>query len=197
MAGKTQLKTGEKVLFGVAAAFVAFAVMGFIAIEIVASRSEKPLFEIKTHANLSPLGHKGEELFRKRGCTECHRALRSGTNVGGTASDLDGEGSRRSYEWIYAFLSDPEKTYGAPTLDHGPYPKQAFYVAQLPEEERRAIATFLSELKAEQGSAAAPVPPEADSPFIDTMVRIFAPEAWKEKYRDIREELRKKQNEGE
>ncbi len=189
------LKTGEKILFGVAGAFVAFAVVAFIILQFVAAKSEKPLFEAKTHANLSPLGHKGEELFRVRGCTECHRALRMGTNVGGPGSDLDGEGSRRSYDWILAFLKDPERTYGAPTLDHGPR-KQAEYVMKLPHEEQVAIATFLSELKAEQGSSAAPVPPEANSPFIDTMVRTFAPESWKQKYKDIREELRKQKSEG-
>ncbi len=192
---KQPLKTGEKVLFGVAGAFVAFAVIGFVAIEIVASRSEKPLFEIKTHAELTPLGHKGELLFRKRGCTECHRALRNGTNVGGRGSDLDGEGSRRSLDWIYAFLRHPEKTYGAPTLDHGAPPKAASWVAELPEEELRAIATFLSELKAEQGSTVAPLPPEANSPFLRFMSRVMAPDWWKQKYRNVLEEMQGKEQE--
>ncbi len=186
---KQSLKTGEKVLFGVAGAFVAFAVLGFVAIQIVASRSEKPLFAIKTHAELSPLGHEGELLFRRHGCTECHRALRNGTNVGGRGSDLDGEGSRRSFDWIYAFLRHPEKTYGAPTLDHGAPPKDAAWVSELPEKELRAIATFLSELKAEQGSTVAPVPPEADSPFLRFMSRVMAPEWWKKKYRNVLEEM--------
>ena len=117
---KQTMKPGEKILFTVAGAFVVFAVIAFIIMQVVISKSDKPLFETRTHANLSAEGQQGSMLFRTNGCTTCHRALRNGTNMGQTA-DLDGVGSRRSLDWLYAFLTEPEKTYGAKTIDHAPY----------------------------------------------------------------------------
>jgi hypothetical protein len=100
---------------------------------------------------------------------------------------LDGVGSYRTLDWLVAFLADPEKTYGAKTFDHGPKPKEAAYVAELPEKDRYDIAMFISQLKSEQGSSSAPMPPEGRSEFIDSMVGAWAPKSWKEKYTDIRE----------
>ena len=148
------------------------------------SRMDRPMFPVLTHFELSEEGKQGSVVFRERRCTSCHRAMRNGTNMG---LSLDGIGSRRTRDWLLAFLKDPEATYGAPTLDHGPAPKEAAYVAKLPEHELAQLATFLSELRADQGSAAAPLPPPGPSPFIDSMVRIFAPEEWKEKYEDVRQ----------
>lgn len=181
------LKPGEKVLFTVAGIFVIFAIIAFIVMQIVSANSEKPLFETKTHASLSAEGQQGSELFRLNGCTTCHRALRNGTNMGQTA-DLDGVGSRRSQEWFFAFLQHPAETYGAPTIDHAEGERSAAYVAQMPAEKLHAIATFLSELKSDQGSSSAPVPPKGESPFIDMMVKTFAPKEWKEKYKDVRDD---------
>lgn len=181
---KQRLKQGEKILFGIAIVFMVAAVIGYVMLEAYRVRSDKPIFASKTHYDLSPEGLKGSAVFRKRRCTSCHRALRNGTNMG---LSLDGVGSRRSREWLYNFLRDPEATYGAPTVDHGYPPKEAAYVASLPDEELRYLATFISELKAEQGSAAAPEPPSGRSEFIDSMVGTFAPRSWKEKYKDVRE----------
>ncbi len=182
------LKPGEKVLFIVAGAFVAVALLAFIVMQIVIAKSDKPIFESKTHVQLSEEGQRGSYEFRVNGCTTCHRALRNGTNMGQTA-DLDGIGSRRSFEWIYGFLREPRKYYPASRLiDHAEGEHDAAYVAKLPDETLHAIATFLSELKAEQGSASAPIPPKGESPFIDTMVETWAPEEWKKKYKDVRDD---------
>jgi len=110
--------------------------------------------------------------------------LRNGTNMG---ASLDGIGSRRSLQWIEGFFIDPEKTYGGPTVDHGLPPKEAAYVTSLPKEDLHKIAVFLSELRADRGSAAAAQPPKERSGFIDGMVGTFAPETWKDKYQDIRD----------
>jgi mono/diheme cytochrome c family protein len=184
MSKKQGLKTGEKVLFGIIGVFILLAVMAYIALESVRLTSEKPMFEVKASYNFTDQGAKGSALFRKSRCTDCHRALRNGTNMG---LSLDGVGSNHSYDWIYSFLTNPEKTYGSPTLDHGPSPKEAAYVSQLPDEDLKAIARFISELKAEQGSSSAPVPPKGRSEFIDNMVKTWAPKDWEEKYTDVRE----------
>lgn len=183
MANKQSLKTGEKVLFGIVAVFIVLAFIGYAVLETVRMNSEKPMFTSKTNFDFTPEGSLGSRLFREAGCTACHRALRNGTSMG---LSLDGVGSARTFDWIYTFLRDPETTYEAKTLDHGPSPKEAAYVAQIPEKDLHAIAVFISELKAEQGSSSAPVPPEGRSQFIDDMVKTWAPADWKDKYEDVR-----------
>ena len=185
MAAGQSLKQGEKILFGIAGVFIVFAVIGYILLETYRVRAQKPIFEVRTHYDLSELGLKGSELFRVSRCTACHRAMRNGTNMG---LSLDGLGSKRSKEWIYEFMRDPEAVYGSPTVDHGYPPKEASYVSSLAPDTLLAIATFLSELKSDQGAASAPLPPEGRSEFIDNMVGVFAPEEWKHKYQDIREQ---------
>ncbi|MDQ6993570.1 MAG: c-type cytochrome [Mariprofundus sp.] len=180
------LKPGEKILFTVAGVFVVFAVIAFIIMQFVIAKSDKPIFEQKTHANFSDEGQRGSALFRVTGCTTCHRALRNGTNMGQTA-DLDGIGSRRTMAWMYAFLQEPEKNYGAETIDHRAGERAAAHVALMPKEDLHAIAVFLSELISDQGSSSAPMPPKGESPFIDSMVKTWAPQSWKDKYPDIRD----------
>jgi hypothetical protein len=181
---KQPLKSGEKVLFGIVAVFVVLASIAYIALEAYRMNKPEPLFESKTHYNFSEEGKLGSVIFRKSGCTSCHRALRNGTNMG---LSLDGVGSYRTREWLERFLADPEAIYDASTIDHGPSPKEAAYVAELPEGDRHLLAVFISELKADQGSSSAPVPPEGRSEFIDGMVGTFAPQHWKDKYKDVRE----------
>ncbi|MDQ6964565.1 MAG: cytochrome c [Mariprofundales bacterium] len=179
------LKQGEKVLFTMAGIFVVLGIVGFTIMQVMSSKSEKPLFEVKTHYTFSAEGLRGSTLFREKGCTVCHRALREGTNMGRTA-DMDGIGSRHSAEWLLMFMKEPGSVYDHALVDHRPG-KDAAFVAQMPVEQLHAIATFLSELKADQGSSASPVPPKGESPFIDTMVDTWAPEEWKHKYRDLRD----------
>ncbi|MGA2776419.1 MAG: c-type cytochrome [Steroidobacteraceae bacterium] len=178
------LRLGEKILFGIAAAFVLLAVMSFIGMEIYRARSNQKMYVQTTHFDFSPDGLKGSERFRDLGCTNCHRAVRNGTNNG---VSLDGIGSRRTPEYLTAFLHQPESTYGAATMDHGA-DKGADYVARLPEQDLRVLAVFLSELKATQGSPDARMPSEGHSGFIDEMVKIWAPSTWKTQYKDVREE---------
>lgn len=177
-------KQGEKILFGISAAFVIVAVIAYVILEVVRLNMDEPMFEQRTYFALSAEGQEGSMLFRKSRCTACHRAMRNGTNMGLL---LDGVGSVRTAEWLYDFLLNPEEMYGATTVDHGAAPKEAAYVAALPIKKLHAIAVFISELKSEQGSSSAPRPPAEHSAFIDNMVGAFAPESWKEKYKDIRE----------
>lgn len=184
MSGKQTLKQGEKVLFGIFGAFIVAAVIGYVVLEVVRLTADKPMFEVKTRYEFTEEGRRGSQIFREARCTSCHRAMRNGTNMG---LSLDGIGSKRSFDWIYSFLTRPEKTYGSMTIDHGLPPKEAAYVAEMPEEDLRAIATFLFGLKAEQGSASSPIPPEGNSQFIDGVLELFAPESWKDTYDDVRD----------
>jgi len=180
---KQSLKSGEKILFGIVAVFIGLAVIAYAGLETYRMSRTEPMFVNKTHDSFSAEGQVGSRTFRLSGCTACHRALRNGTNMG---LSLDGVGSVRTLDWLVAFLAEPEKTYDAKTLDHGPKPKEAAYVAQLPEKDRHAIAVFISELKSEQGSSSAAMPPEGRSDFIDNMVGAWAPADWKNRFQDIR-----------
>ncbi len=180
---KQPLKYGEKVLFSIFGAFIAVAVISFVVLESVRMHTQKPMFKTLTHFTLSSEGKKGFNIYNKSGCSSCHKAMRSGTNMG---LDLDGVGSRRSQQWLLNFLSHPEKTYNDVTFDHGAPPKEAAYVSQMPQEKLHAISVFLSELKADRGSADAPEPPKGDSSFINMMLKSFAPKSWKSEYTDIR-----------
>ena len=185
-------KRGEKILFGVVALICVFALASFVLMEIVRSRMDKPMYANLTHFDFTPEGLQGSEIFRHQGCTACHKAVRNGTNMG---LDLDGIGSKRSLEYLNNFLKDPEATYASRTLDHGPAPKEAAYVAELPEKNRHALAVFLSELQATQGSPDAPLPPQERSGFIDEMVKVWAPGTWKSEFKDVRKEIKPQQQE--
>ncbi len=178
------LRLGEKILFGIAALFVVFAVLSFIGMEIYRARSGKDLYASASTFNFSPEGRVGSERFRELGCANCHRAVRNGTNYG---VNLDGIGSKRSMDYLVAFLHHPQSTYEAPTLEHGPG-KRAAFVADLPESDLHSLAVFLSELKAVQGSPDARLPADSRSGFIDEMVKIWAPSTWKSRFHDVRDE---------
>ena len=184
MSSKNSMKQGEKVLFGIFGAFFVAAIIGYVVLESVRMTSDKPLFEVKTRYEFTEEGLRGSKVFRESGCTACHRAMRNGTNMG---LSLDGLGSKRSYDYIYSFLKNPEDTYASQTIDHGMKPKEAAYVPEMDDADLRAIAAFLFGLKAEQGAASSPMPPEGKSQFIDGMLKAVAPEGWKDKYQDIRE----------
>ena len=183
MSKKQTLKSGEKILFIIFGIFFLLAVVVYIGLESFRMQSEKPIFEQNTFFDFSPVGKEGSLLYRKARCNSCHRALRTGTSMG---LILDGIGSKYDVEWIESFLVNPEAVYGAPTLDHGFRPKEAAYVSDLKREDLHKIAVFLSELKANAGSSVANVPPPEHSDFIDSMVKMWAPDEWNEKYQDIR-----------
>lgn len=188
----SNMKLGEKLLFGGFAVIGIMAFVSWLVLEVVRSRLDKPMYPVLQY-NFSTEGLRGSELFRTAGCTVCHRAMRNGTNMGLV---LDGIGSKRTLEYLNKFLIDPEAAYPGTTMDHGPS-KGAAFVAQLPRGDLQAIAVFLSELRANPGSNASRLPPVGgESKFIDEMVRMWAPESWKSEYKDVREEvkLKKKEN---
>lgn len=188
------LKRGEKILFGVCALIGVFAVASFIMLEIVRSHMDKPMYPSHVHYDFSAEGLRGSNIFRKAECTQCHRAIQNGTSAG---VDLDGIGSKRTLQYLRDFLKNPEATYAAKTIDHGPPPKAAAVsLARLNETDREAVAVFLSELRADQGAATARLPEAGRSGFIDEMVKVWAPDNWKSDYKDIRPEANSNEKEG-
>jgi cytochrome c553 len=187
------MKKGEKVLFGVVALIVVIALGNFAVLQWLGFTSKKPIFTVVTHYDFSDEGLRGFELYRKSDCYSCHRAVGSGTNMG---LNLDGIGTNHSVDYLYHFLKEPEKTYRANTVGHGSSPKEAAYVSALPDDDLRALAVFLSQLKAEQGSASAFEPPKGESSFIDAMLDMWVPDGWLRQFKDVRDGWKSKSQEG-
>jgi len=187
------MKKGEKILWAVIALIVVIALGNFAVLEWLGFTSKKPLYTVKTHYDFSDEGLRGFNLYRQSSCYSCHRAVGSGTNMG---LNLDGIGSNHSLDYLYHFLKEPEKTYRAKTVGHGSSPKEADYVSALPDADLHAIAVFLSELKADQGSASAFEPPKEQSGFIDAMLDMWVPEGWRNQFKDVRDERKSKEQEG-
>jgi hypothetical protein len=179
-----RLRTGEIVIYGVVTVIFLVAVVNYAILGWVGHRSDKPLFPVRTHYEFAGDGFRGSELFRQNNCTLCHRAVGNGSNM---SLNLDGIGSRHDLAYIEAFLRDPEATYRSRTVDHGPAPKEAAYVALLPEADRHAMAVFLSQLRTDRGGASAEQPPLGKSDFIDSMLDMWAPDGWRIMFRDVRE----------
>jgi cytochrome c553 len=187
------MKKGEKILFGVVALIVIIALGNFAVLEWLGFTSKKPIFTVVTHYDFSAEGLRGFELYRQSDCYSCHRAVGSGTNMG---LNLDGIGSNHSVDYLYNFLKEPEKTYRAKTVGHGLSPKEADYVSALPDADLHALAVFLSQLKADQGSASAFEPPKGESSFIDAMLDMWVPDGWRNQFKDVREGWKSKEQEG-
>jgi hypothetical protein len=177
------LRTGEAVIFGVVVLIFVVAVVNYAILGWVGHNSDKPIFPVRTHYEFSGDGFHGSELFRSNNCTLCHRAVGNGSNM---SLNLDGIGSRHDLAYIEAFLRDPEGTYRSRTVDHGPAPKEAAYVATLPEADRHAMAVFLSQLRTDRGGASAEQPPAGKSDFIDAMLDMWAPDGWRIMFTDVR-----------
>ena len=178
-----RMKTGEKILFGIFGLFLLVTAIGFIMLEHIRHTKATPMYPITNHYDFSKEGLRGATIFRKKGCTNCHRALRDGTNMGLV---LDGLGSKYGFDYFYNFLKYPEKTYRAKTVDHGAPPKAASYVSDLSDPDLKALARFLSELRADRGAADSPLPPEEKSTFVESILQSLAPAGWKENFKDIR-----------
>ena len=183
------MKKGEKILFGIVALIVIIAMGNFAVLEWLGFTSKKPIFTVLTHYDFSDEGRHGFELYRQSNCYSCHRAVGSGTNMG---LNLDGIGSNHSVDYLYHFLKEPEKTYRAKTVGHGLSPKEADYVSNLPDADLHSLAVFLSELKADQGSASAFEPPKEQSGFIDAMLDMWVPDGWRNQFKDVRDEWKSK-----
>jgi len=146
----TKWKLGEKLTFGFAAlVLLAALARGFR--QMHEHEPSKP----RDYYEWSQAGLDGHALYRRMGCNSCHRAM--GVGEVGVAPVLDGEGTRRSREWLERYLQDPGAVVPHTAHDGSLGPD----FRQLAPEERAALAAFLMGLKANPGSPNYPVPPVA------------------------------------
>jgi len=147
----SRLKTGERVLMFTFAVLLVFAFFFWLA----AITGTSDLFRVRDVYEGSPKADKGMKIVKAFGCRNCHTVLKVGE--WGLAPVLDGEGTRRTYSWIRAYLEDPNRQMQGKTLHDGKY---AMDFSEFSAEEKELVATFLFAQKSMPGSANYMVPPK-------------------------------------
>ena len=142
------MKKGEKVFFVVSVVLAVLAVAS-----VIERNMRKNGHSVKDYYEWSPDAKKGYVLYKKSGCNSCHRALRTGEI--GVAPVLDGEGTRRTEQWLWSYFKDPEKLVpgSAHTGKLGPD------FRTYSNEKQKLLVAFLKGLKSSPGSSNYPVPP--------------------------------------
>ncbi len=145
------LKQGERVLFFT----VGVLLVGGFVFWLLAITNVTDVMRVRDVFEDSPEADLGYKLVQDHGCRNCHNVL----NIGewGLAPSLDGLGTRRTYQWIRAYLDDPAKMMGGKTLHNGAYGTDFSELAPI---EKDLIATFLFAQKSMPGSANYDKPPE-------------------------------------
>jgi sulfur-oxidizing protein SoxX len=138
------MRAGEKGIL----AFIAVLVIGMIAYR---SMHTVPIDDrdqgIPFYTTASPeLKHKAEVLYKRLGCADCH-SLWMVRNMLETvpAPALDGIGSLRDEQWFYDYFSAESPQAILPSRLKPEFQMPSY--AQLPDEERRLLATYMSSLK--------------------------------------------------
>lgn len=144
------MKKGERIFFWVS------GVIAVLAVVSVAGRyaGDSSPHESRDYYEWSDAAGKGYELYKKNGCNSCHRVLRMGE--AGVAPVLDGEGTRRSEQWISAYMQDPESM--VPGSAHSA-DRMGPDFGQFDAQQRQYFVKFLVSLKSNPGSSNYPVPP--------------------------------------
>jgi len=145
------LRTGERVLFFTAGLLLIFGFFFWLA----AITGTTDILRVREVYEETPKTDRGFQIFKRSGCRNCHVVMKIGE--WGLAPELDGEGTRRSYAWIRAYLEDPNRQMGGKTLHNGLYGGD---FSQFDAEQKELIATFLFAQKSFPGAATYPEPPK-------------------------------------
>lgn len=146
-----RLRTGERVLFFTVGVLLVFGFFFWLA----AITHTTDVLRVRDVYEATPESDEGFQLVKAYGCRNCHTVLKTGE--WGLAPVLDGEGTRRTYTWIRAYLEDPDRQMRGKTLHDGSY---ATNFSEMPDGEKDAITLFLFAQKSMPGSANYGTPPE-------------------------------------
>jgi cbb3-type cytochrome oxidase cytochrome c subunit len=134
-----KLRLGEWVVLSGSGAIAAFAVLVGVLIYL-----KPPPVEYRYVENA--LGRDGEAIYRREGCNSCHRQFGNGGTYG---PSLDGEGSRRSADWLRQYLQDPK-----PGVGERPYRVSMPSYRMLQSVELDALVAYLQGLRAVRAGGA-------------------------------------------
>jgi cbb3-type cytochrome oxidase cytochrome c subunit len=141
-------KLGEKVMFGLTA-LIAVAAVGKT---VMQSRAGGPA-EVRDYYEWTEAGLKGQAMYGKLGCNNCHRTL--GVGEMGVAPVLDGSGTRRTRDWLARYFENPMSMVPGSAHDGRLGPDFRL----LAPEQRHVLTEFLFGLKAGPASRNYPRPP--------------------------------------
>jgi mono/diheme cytochrome c family protein len=140
------MRRSEKVIFGI----IAGVVVSVFAIKALLGQfSQGPDPGVPFYSTASPeLNRRGNALYNEQNCKKCHvlRATRDMT-LAVPAPSLDGIGSLRDEEWLYAYFSAEDPQTILPSRLKAQYRMPSF--ASLPEADRRALAQYIASMKVE------------------------------------------------
>jgi hypothetical protein len=137
------LKQGERIFFFMAGVLLVF---GFV-FWLLAITGATDIMRVRDIYEESPEADQGLELVKHHGCRNCHNVLNEGE--WGLAPGLDGIGTRRTYQWIRAYLEDPARQMNGKTLHNGSYGPT---FSEFTPRDKDLIATFLFAQKSLPGS---------------------------------------------
>lgn len=144
------MKKGERVFFIVAVVLVILAVASTLWRTL---GSDAPR-QVKDYYEWNDAAVQGYEIYKQMGCKNCHKALRMGES--GVAPVLDGEGTRRSVDWLLDYFHDPASRVTGSAHAGGMAPD----FRSLEEKHRELLTEFMRALKSSPGSSNYPLPPE-------------------------------------
>jgi len=143
------MKTGEKVVFLLSGLMVLSAVVLYI----LARMNIVTFWTTNDVYLFSPKSDAGYQVFQKYGCRDCHVVYGEGDYDG---PDMDGEGTRRSAEWLHQYFNNPASL--VPGTAHGG--KFAPTFGKLSIKEKDELVDLLMSLKSLPGSPNYPKPPK-------------------------------------
>ena len=147
----SRLKLGERVVLFTAGVLLVFGFFFWLA----AITGVTDVMRVRDVYEGGFEADQGLALIKRYGCRNCHNILNDGE--WGLAPGLDGIGSRRTYQWIRAYLEDPARQMEGKTLHNGSYGPD---FSELSGEDKDLIATFLFANKSMPGSANYGAPPQ-------------------------------------
>jgi cbb3-type cytochrome oxidase cytochrome c subunit len=144
------LKLGEKVMLGITV-LVAVAAVGKA---IVQARATGPA-PVRDFYEWTEAGLKGQARYGELGCNNCHRAIATGEI--GHAPVLDGEGTRRTRDWLVRYFENPTELVPGSAHDG----RWGDDFRGLAGADRHVLVEFLFGMKAGPGSPNYRITPNA------------------------------------
>ena len=144
------LRQGEKMIFLASGLIMLMA----LALWVLGKTGVISILETTEIYEFTPESLAGYEIYKRSGCNSCHVALKMGE--WGVAPVLDGEGTRRTREWLERYLASPKDVIPG-SRHNGDF---ATDFSEFTPEERELLVAFLMSLKALPGSPNYPEPPE-------------------------------------
>jgi mono/diheme cytochrome c family protein len=140
------MRRSEKVILGIIAGVIA-SVFAIKALLGQFSQGPDPGMPFYSTAS-QELNRRGNAIYHEQNCKKCHvlRATRDMT-LAVPAPSLDGIGSLRDEEWLFAYFSAETPQSILPSRLKPEYRMPSF--ASLPEDDRRVLAQYIASMKVE------------------------------------------------